>query len=130
MQNNENTDEWEWINWIEEAIDKYYEYENFKNIQEIGSGAFGKVFRVNWKNFENYLALKSFFNLNNVTVKEIVNEVILIKILIHIFLNIYNVSVLILIRSGYCKCSLIGVKFNEIWQLRIRILISKILNIV
>src|SRR5437762_1922151 len=81
MQNNESVNEW--INWIEEAIDKkhikYYEYENFKNIQEIGSGAFGKVFRANWKNFENYLALKSFFNLNNVTVKEIVNEVILLK---------------------------------------------------
>src|SRR5438094_8938639 len=73
----------EWVNWIEEAIDKkhikYYEYENFKNIQEIGSGAFGKVFRANWKNFEHYLALKSFFNLNNVTVKEIVCEVILLK---------------------------------------------------
>ena len=87
MQNNENADDW--INWIEEALAKeylkYYEYEKFKNIQEIGSGAFGKVFRANWKNFENYLALKSFFNLNNVTVKEIVNEVILLKNLMHIF---------------------------------------------
>src|SRR5438094_1209120 len=72
----------EWVNWIEEAIDKkhikYYEYENFKNIQEICSGAFGKVFRANWKNFQDYLALKSFFNLNNVTVKEIVNEVLIL----------------------------------------------------
>ncbi|GBB83801.1 hypothetical protein RclHR1_10470006 [Rhizophagus clarus] len=37
MQNNIN----EWINWIEEAINrkliKYYEFENFKNIQEVGS---------------------------------------------------------------------------------------------
>jgi pyruvate/2-oxoacid:ferredoxin oxidoreductase beta subunit len=78
IQNKENTNEW--INWIEEALTKeylkYYEFENFKNIQEIGSGAFGKVFRANWKNFEHYLALKSFFNLNNITVKEIVNEVI------------------------------------------------------
>jgi hypothetical protein len=82
MQNNENIDEW--INWIEEAIIKkhikYYEYENFKNIQVIGSGAFGKVFRANWKNLDNYLALKSFFNLNNITLKEIVNEVILLSI--------------------------------------------------
>ncbi|POG64543.1 kinase-like domain-containing protein [Rhizophagus irregularis DAOM 181602=DAOM 197198] len=72
MQNNEN------INWIEEAIIKqhikYYEYENFKNIQEVGSGAFGKVFRANWKNFGHYLALKSFYNLNDITLKEIVNE--------------------------------------------------------
>src|SRR6266498_5365579 len=79
MQDPENANEW--INWIEEAITKnyikYYEYDHFSNIQEIGSGGFGKVFRSNWKNFENYLALKSFFNLNNVTLKEIVNEVIL-----------------------------------------------------
>jgi pyruvate/2-oxoacid:ferredoxin oxidoreductase beta subunit len=69
----------EWINWLEEAIAKkylkYYEYKNFSNVQEIGSGGFGKVYRANWKNFEDYLALKSFFNLNNVTVKEIVREV-------------------------------------------------------
>ncbi|RGB41752.1 kinase-like domain-containing protein, partial [Rhizophagus diaphanus] len=77
MQNSEKTNEW--INWIEEAIDKkhikYYEYENFKNIQEIGSGTFGKVFRANWKSFEGYLALKSFFDLNKITLKEIVNEI-------------------------------------------------------
>ncbi|GBB89299.1 hypothetical protein RclHR1_00160015 [Rhizophagus clarus] len=79
MQNNENIDEW--INWIEESINKkhikYYEYENFKNIQEIGSGTFGKVFRANcakWKNFDHYLALKSFYNLNSITIKEIINE--------------------------------------------------------
>jgi hypothetical protein len=78
MQDAEDTNEW--INWIEEAISKkhikYYEYEHFINIKEIGSGGFGKVFRANWKNFEHYLALKSFFSLNNATVKEIVCEVI------------------------------------------------------
>jgi len=77
IQDKEYTNEW--INWIEEAITnkhiKYYEYDRFSNIQEIGSGAFGKVFRANWKNSEQYLALKSFFNLNNITVKEIVCEV-------------------------------------------------------
>ncbi|GET04732.1 kinase-like domain-containing protein [Rhizophagus clarus] len=49
----------EWINWIEEAIDKehikYFEYNEFNNFQEIGTGGFGKV-------------------LDNVTVKEIVRE--------------------------------------------------------
>src|SRR6266542_1407604 len=72
----------EWIDWIEEAITKkhikYYEYNHFNNIEEIGSGSFGKVYRANWKNSHNYLALKSFFNLNNITVKEIVNEVIIV----------------------------------------------------
>ena len=76
IQDAENSNEW--INWIEVAIAeeylKYYEYENFSNIKEIGSGGFGKVFRANWKNSEQYLDLKSFKNLDNV--KEIVREVI------------------------------------------------------
>uniref|UniRef100_U9ULX3 Protein kinase domain-containing protein n=1 Tax=Rhizophagus irregularis (strain DAOM 181602 / DAOM 197198 / MUCL 43194) TaxID=747089 RepID=U9ULX3_RHIID len=76
MQNTENTNEW--TNWIEEAIVKEYfkcyEYRHFSNIQEIGSGAFGKVYRANWKKSEQCIALKSFFNLNNFTVKEIVHE--------------------------------------------------------
>ena len=80
-----NTSEFEWISWIEEAIVKeyfkFYEYEKFSNIQQIGSGGFGKVYRANWKNFENYFALKSFFSLNNVTVKEIVHEVTYLKYL-------------------------------------------------
>ena len=70
----------EWVNWIEEAIIKkhikYYEYEFFSDIEKIGSGGFGKVFRAKWKNFENYLALKCFNDLNDVTLKEIVHEVI------------------------------------------------------
>ncbi|CAB4395980.1 unnamed protein product [Rhizophagus irregularis] len=76
MQNTENTNEW--TNWIEEAIDKehsnHYEYNQFTNIQEIGSGCFGKVYRANWKNTKKRLALKTFFNLNHVTMKEIVCE--------------------------------------------------------
>ena len=75
----ENTNEW--ANWIEEAITKnyikYYEYKQFSNIQEVGSGAFGKVFRANWKNLERHLALKSFTNPNNNIIKEIVCEVII-----------------------------------------------------
>ena len=81
--NNEVTDNSnEWINWIEESIAKkiikYYDYKHFNNIQEIGFGGFGKVYRANWKSSHNYLALKSFFNFNNITVKEIVDEVIII----------------------------------------------------
>ena len=84
IQDAENSNKW--INWIEVAIAeeylKYYEYKNFSNIKKIGSGGFGKVFRANWKISEKYFALKSFFNFNDVTAKEIVREVI--------YLNIYN----------------------------------------
>ena len=70
------------IDWIEEAIAKnyfkYYEYNNFNNIKEIGSGSFGKVYRENWRNSHKSVALKSFTNNNNVTLKEIVNEVIIL----------------------------------------------------
>ncbi|GBC02723.1 hypothetical protein RclHR1_04780010 [Rhizophagus clarus] len=67
----------EWINWIEESIAKkqikYYDYKHFNNIQEIGIGSFGKVYRANWKNSNSYLMLKSFDNFN-IAAKEIVNE--------------------------------------------------------
>src|SRR2546429_325116 len=93
MSNNDktqDTDTNEWIKWIEEAVSngytKYYEYEHFSNIQVIGSGAFGKVFRANWKNNEQYLALKYFFNLNNSAVKEIVHEVIISHMTLILFL--------------------------------------------
>ncbi|EXX63956.1 Cdc15p [Rhizophagus irregularis DAOM 197198w] len=76
MQDTENINEW--INWIEESIDKehlnYYEYNQFNNFKEIGAGSFGKVFRANLKNLEKNFALKSFFNINNATMKEIVRE--------------------------------------------------------
>ncbi|UZO03689.1 uncharacterized protein OCT59_024092 [Rhizophagus irregularis] len=68
----------EWIDLIEEAINKnqlkYYEYKKFSNFQEIGTGNFGKVYRANWENSEKKFALKSFFILNNVIMKEIVRE--------------------------------------------------------
>ncbi|GBB99019.1 hypothetical protein RclHR1_00340010 [Rhizophagus clarus] len=73
MQNTENT-----INWIEEVIIKehltYYEYNQFNNIQEIGTGSFSRVYRANCKNLEKIFALKSFFNFENITMKEIVHE--------------------------------------------------------
>jgi hypothetical protein len=82
MHDTENKNEW--INWIEEAIVKehikYYKFREFSNLHEIGSGGFGKVYRANYrKNLGKNFALKSFFNLNNDTVKEIVREVILNK---------------------------------------------------
>ena len=82
----------EWNDWIEDAISrkliKHYEYEEFRNIQKIGQNFFGDVYRANWKNSYNYLALKP-FNFDNVTAKEIVNEVIIIyfsSLLSYIFL--------------------------------------------
>ncbi|POG80928.1 hypothetical protein GLOIN_2v1511657, partial [Rhizophagus irregularis DAOM 181602=DAOM 197198] len=77
MQNTENTNEC--IKWIEEAISKeyfrLYEHKYFSNVQRIGTGGFGKVYRVNWKNSDQYLALKSFSNVDDVIAKEIVHEV-------------------------------------------------------
>ena len=72
----------EWTKWIEEAISKeyfrYYEHKHFSNIQKIGSGGFGKVYRAIWKN-NSYFALKSLSKLDDdTTVKEIVREVIII----------------------------------------------------
>jgi serine/threonine protein kinase len=69
----------ELVNQVEEAISKkyikFYEYEHFKNIQEIGAGNFGKVYRAKWRNSDQYLALKSFFNLDDITIKELIHEV-------------------------------------------------------
>ncbi|CAB4415366.1 unnamed protein product [Rhizophagus irregularis] len=75
MQNTINTNEW--INYIEESISseyfKLYEQKHFSNIQKVGTGRFGKVYRASWKNSQ-YFALKSFFNLDDVIAKEVVHE--------------------------------------------------------
>ncbi|EXX76365.1 Rad53p [Rhizophagus irregularis DAOM 197198w] len=69
----------EWINWIEETIAnkhiKYYEYKYFSEIQEIGIGGFAKVYRARWKMTGKYFALKTFYNFEKISVKEIVNEI-------------------------------------------------------
>ncbi|GBC09615.1 hypothetical protein RclHR1_00900001 [Rhizophagus clarus] len=68
----------EWVEWINEAISKqhikYYNYDHFSNIKVVGTGAFGKVSRANWKHAHRYFALKSFFNLDTTVFKEIVQE--------------------------------------------------------
>lgn len=70
----------ELINQVEDAISKkyikFYEYEHFRNIQEIGAGSFGKVYRAKWRNSDQYLAIKSFFNLDDITIKELIHEVL------------------------------------------------------
>ncbi|CAB4413986.1 unnamed protein product [Rhizophagus irregularis] len=77
--NDEPTKNSDKYNWIEDAISKklikYYEFEQFCNLQEIGSGGFGKVYRANWKNYYKHYALKSFFNFNDATVKAIIREI-------------------------------------------------------
>ncbi|RGB42638.1 kinase-like domain-containing protein [Rhizophagus diaphanus] len=69
----------EWFKWIDEAIAKkhikHYEYKYFKNIQEIGIGGFGKVYRAKWKNLPKYFALKSLLNIDEGAIKELVNEI-------------------------------------------------------
>lgn len=78
MSGTENTNES--ITWIEEAVAKehikFYEYNQFSNFKQIGVGGFGKVHRANWKKSEKLFALKSFFTLDIITVKEIISEVI------------------------------------------------------
>ncbi|GES87994.1 kinase-like domain-containing protein [Rhizophagus clarus] len=69
IQTPRNSDEW-----IEEIITKnnikYYEYNNFYNIEKIDDE---NVYRANFKNSDQYFTLKS-FNLDNDTLKEIVHE--------------------------------------------------------
>jgi hypothetical protein len=66
-----------YIDWLDKSIKEeqiiYYEYSYFKNFQLIGSGAYGKVERANWKD-NRFYALKSFNN-DKITLKEVINEV-------------------------------------------------------
>lgn len=74
-----NTETNEWVNWVEEAISKkrivHYEYEDFRNIKEIGTSDLGKVYRANWKNNFQFFGLKSLSNINDNAIKEIIHEV-------------------------------------------------------
>ncbi|GBC00451.1 hypothetical protein RclHR1_03860016 [Rhizophagus clarus] len=73
-----------WSKWIEEAVSKnhikHYEYNNFKNIQEIGTGGFGKVYRTNEEihnNFELQLEVtfhNNIINFYGVTISDYENQ--------------------------------------------------------
>jgi hypothetical protein len=67
-----------YIDWLNNSVAekhiKCYEYSIFKNIQQIGKGAYGNVVRVNWKDSNRLFALKSFNN-DEQTIKEVVKEV-------------------------------------------------------
>ncbi|GBC00450.1 hypothetical protein RclHR1_03860015 [Rhizophagus clarus] len=69
----------EWSKWIEEAVSKkhikHYEYKHFEDIQEIGTGGSGKVYRAKWKNSYQYFALKSLLNIDESAIKEFVREI-------------------------------------------------------
>ncbi|GES93389.1 kinase-like domain-containing protein [Rhizophagus clarus] len=83
MSNNveliDNSNSNNWNKWIEKAISKrlikYYEFKDFSNIQEIGSGGFAKVYRANWKKSHIRYAIKSFIKIDNATAKAIVREI-------------------------------------------------------
>ena len=66
------------IDWLEQSVVNEhiidYKYSDFKNIQHIGNGSFGSVFRANWKHTDTIFALKS-FNSQKSTLKEIIKEV-------------------------------------------------------
>jgi hypothetical protein len=83
MSKNVNIKDLNYINRLNNPISedyiKYYEYSDFKNIQQIGTGSFGNVVRVNWKNSGHFFALKSFKD-DEQTIKEVVNEVIFVII--------------------------------------------------
>ncbi|RGB24700.1 kinase-like domain-containing protein, partial [Rhizophagus diaphanus] len=68
-----------YLNWLEESIDHkkiiLFEYSNFKNIHQIGRGAYGNVYRVNCKDSNSVFALKSFVDSNDKqTIKEVLKE--------------------------------------------------------
>jgi serine/threonine protein kinase len=81
---NDNTDK-KWVQWIEDGIANeyinYHDYNEFQNIECIGSGGFGNVYRANWESSNTVVALKSLKN-GKGFMKEIVNEVFIIIITI------------------------------------------------
>ncbi|RIA84425.1 hypothetical protein C1645_415452 [Glomus cerebriforme] len=77
------------VQWIEGGIlnhyIEYHDYDNFQNMENIGSGAFGDVYKTNYKDSNTTVALKSFKG--QCIMKEIVNELQLLKV-VHFHENI------------------------------------------
>ena len=71
----------EWTQWIEDGIAKdyvnYHDFNEFQNIECIGIGGFGKVYRATLESSNTVVALKSLRNMkeNSNIMKELVNEV-------------------------------------------------------
>ncbi|CAG8462336.1 23276_t:CDS:2 [Gigaspora margarita] len=66
------------------TINKFIDYDEFKNIRLIGSGSFGSTYQAVIETFNiDVVALKSVENIDVITVKEILNEVNLYKDFIH-----------------------------------------------
>ncbi|RIB17099.1 kinase-like domain-containing protein [Gigaspora rosea] len=64
-------------------VDKFIDYDEFKNIRLIGSGTFGSTYHAVIETFNISVALKSIENIDVITVKEILNEINLNKDFIH-----------------------------------------------
>ncbi|CAB5386192.1 unnamed protein product [Rhizophagus irregularis] len=77
-----NTINNEWIQWIEDGIAgeyiNYHDYNEFHNMERIGTGGFGEVYRANLESSNTVVALKSLTSGNN-NMKEIVNEIRLMR---------------------------------------------------
>ena len=57
---------------IENKEITYYDYQDFNNISEIGSGGFASVYTASWKNTQSKFAIKKF----KISItKEVMNEV-------------------------------------------------------
>ena len=62
--NSENIDMDKRVQWLEGGISEgyinHYDYSEFKNIKNIGCGAFGDVYQATWESSNTVVALKSF----------------------------------------------------------------------
>ncbi|KAF0400043.1 kinase-like domain-containing protein [Gigaspora margarita] len=65
------------------TINKFIDYDEFKNIRLIGSGSFGSTYQAVIETFNIDVTLKSVENIDVITVKEILNEINLYKDFIH-----------------------------------------------
>ncbi|CAI2166914.1 15669_t:CDS:2 [Funneliformis geosporum] len=64
----------------------YFEYTDFKDIQNIGKGNFGKVYRACLEHDNHIIALKN-FKIDKLTMKDVVNEIKL-QVIVHFHDNI------------------------------------------